>query len=768
MWVNSGGEVTVNQATQVVDSVQADAYQIDGRVTLESGLILVTNGVVAVGHAKRGQMKVKGGELRCQTMRVGVLGPPTVLGGDGTFVAAGGQTVVLDRVVVGKDSGSTGAVWVTGGNLAVSNLLTVGSAGTGSLTVSNGLVEAQETVVGQSAGGVGTVLVSGGLLTATNAETFIGLQGQGALTVADGEVQAERVHVGFHPGANGELRLQGGTLSLSTSLDVGVQAGSTGTVSVTGGELFATNAAGTGKIVVSEQGYGEWIQDGGRVVTDHLFVTNVYNNVFLLNGGTFNSHYTLFSYPDYCLVGGPGRTATLQLDGSTHTFAQGLELGNSAGATGIVEVHDTMVLAPGAIHVGRHGEGSLTISNATVKTGHMTVGLNLGGAGTVNLTQGTLVADVGLSLGAEATTWGSVTMQQSELIMTNGIAYIGGDFSGGVGELTFSNSTAHVQIVRVASKAGSQGWMGVDKGTFAVDQELILGNSDCSSTANVELIAGNLLVTNAAANAVLDVRGGSLWQYGGLLQVDRLVITNECGRARLLNGARAIGELVLAPDFDADGDGMPNGWETVNDLDPLTPVGDQGAEGDPDGDGQPNIVEFQAGTNPHNPDSVFRIVAIEREGDHVRVTWTCAGGHSYIVQSNAPAGAGSFSGDFDDLSEVIPVYGEGESVTNYLHVGGALLPAYYYRVRLGPPAVPGILGGTVLNMADAPIPGATVAATGGYETTTDETGQYELVLPPSTYNVTASAPGYAPETATGVVVIPDPVTPLDFVLGPAP
>jgi len=767
MWVYPGGEVTVNQATQVVDSVQADAYQIDGRVTLDNGLILVTNGFVAVGSVTRGELNVKGGELRCQTMRVGVLGSPT-LGGNGTFVMDGGQTVVLDRVVIGKDSGSTGAVWVAGGSLAVSNLLTVGSAGVGSLTVSNGLIEAQGTTVGQSAGAIGTVLVGGGLLRVTNADTFIGLQGQGALTVADGEVQTERVHVGYHPGANGELTLHGGTLSLSKVLDVGVQAGSTGTVSVAGGELIATNAAGTGAIVVSEQGYGEWIQDGGRVVTDHLFVTNVYNNVFLLNGGIFHSHYTLFSYPDYCLVGGPGRAATLRLDGSTHTFAQGVELGNSAGSTGIVEVHDTMVSAPGAIHVGRHGEGLLTISNATVKTGYMTVGLNLGGAGTVNLLRGTLVADGGLSLGVEATTWGSVTMQQSELILTNGIAYIGGDSGAGVGELTFSNSTAQVQIVRVASKAGSQGWMGVDKGTFAVDQELILGNHDCSSTANVELIAGNLLVTNAAGHAVLDVRGGSLWQYGGLLRVDRLVITNECGRARLLEGAREIGELVLTPDFDADGDGMPNGWETVNDLDPLTPLGDQGPDGDPDGDHQPNIVEFESGTDPHNSNSVFRIVAIERESDDVRVTWTTSGGHSYIVQSNAPADAGGFSGSFDDLSDAIPVYGEGESATNYLHVEGALLPAAYYRVRLGPPAAPGILGGTVLTMADAPIPGATVAATGGHETTTDETGQYELVLPPGTYDVTASAPGYAPQTATDVVVIPDPITHLDFVLSPPP
>jgi len=769
MWVYPGGEVTVNQATQVVDSVQADAYQIDGQVTLESGMILVTNGIVAVGHATRGQMSVKDGELRCQTMRVGVLGSPTVLGGNGTFVAAGGQTLVLNRLEIGMDPGSTGAVRVAGGSLAVSNLLTVASAGTGSLTVSNGLIEAQETVVGASAGAVGTVLVSGGMLTATNGETFIGLQGQGALTVADGEVQTKRVHVGFHPGANGELELQGGTLSLSTFLDVGVQAGSTGTVSVAGGELIATNAAGTGAIVLTGGGLSTWIQNDGVVMTDALYVTNGVHSAYVFNGGLLRSQSTLVSNQTYFVVGDNGGTATLLLEGAVHTFVHGLLLAGSSGSGGSLEAHDTEVRVPShPIHVGYAGNGLLIISNSTVKSGWLIAGMLEAAAGAIELMHGTLEVNGDLSLGDDFSAQGTLTMTQSELVVTNGTTHLGGRWDAGIGEISFANSLARLQNAQIADHAESQGTVTINQGAFTVDQAMIVGNHDCSSTANVELIAGNLLVTNAAANAVLDVRGGSLWQYGGLLQVDRLVVTNECGRARLLNGARAIGELVLAPDFDADGDGMPNGWETANDLDPLTPVGDQGADGDPDGDGQPNIVEFQAGTDPHNPDSVFRIMAIEREGDGVRLTWTCAGGHSYIVQSNAPAGAGSFSGSFDDLSEAIPVYGEGESVTNYLHVGGALLPACYYRVRLGPPAVPGILGGTVLNMADAPIPGATVAATGGYEITTGESGQYELVLPPGTYNVTASAPGYAPQTATGVLVIPDPVTRLDFVLSPSP
>ena len=54
---------------------------------------------------------------------------------------------------------------------------------------------------------------------------------------------------------------------------------------------------------------------------------------------------------------------------------------------------------------------------------------------------------------------------------------------------------------------------------------------------------------------------------------------------------------------DTDGDGLPDGWEVANNLDPNDATGDNGADGDPDADGLTDLEELDNDTDPNNLDT---------------------------------------------------------------------------------------------------------------------------------------------------------------------
>ena len=62
------------------------------------------------------------------------------------------------------------------------------------------------------------------------------------------------------------------------------------------------------------------------------------------------------------------------------------------------------------------------------------------------------------------------------------------------------------------------------------------------------------------------------------------------------------------------------------------------ANADPDGDGASNVMEFSAGTNPHDPSSGFRVTGMTRNGSNLTLTWASVSGKTYVVQSAAMPG----------------------------------------------------------------------------------------------------------------------------------
>ena len=95
--------------------------------------------------------------------------------------------------------------------------------------------------------------------------------------------------------------------------------------------------------------------------------------------------------------------------------------------------------------------------------------------------------------------------------------------------------------------------------------------------------------------------------------------------------------------LDSDGDGMPDGWELANNLNPNDPAD---AVLDVDGDGVSNLAEYRAGTNPNNAQSYLRIQFIAAGGTNgAQVAWGSASNKLYTIQraGGLMQGGGTFT-----------------------------------------------------------------------------------------------------------------------------
>jgi hypothetical protein len=227
----------------------------------------------------------------------------------------------------------------------------------------------------------------------------------------------------------------------------------------------------------------------------------------------------------------------------------------------------------------------------------------------------------------------------------------------------------------VGANAGNTGTFQLAGGTTSVFSNMTAGFIGCTSTGIVTVTGGSLYVTNGGT-AVLEVRSGPFTLSAGTVIVDKLVITNACGRLVRTGGTLAYNQLVLDPNLSAVGDSLPNSWKQQYGLDTFDP--DLGSK-DSDGDGMNNLQEYLAGTDPTNSASAFRVTSVTRVGNDVRATWSMGSGKTNALQVTSGSG---FTTNFVDLFTVTNTVG---TVTNYLDSGGATnIPARFYRVRLVP------------------------------------------------------------------------------------
>ena len=192
-----------------------------------------------------------------------------------------------------------------------------------------------------------------------------------------------------------------------------------------------------------------------------------------------------------------------------------------------------------------------------------------------------------------------------------------------------------------------------------------MGASQLSATANLDddtvLVLNGSNVSWMAGFPIASINAGGLATAAS-------VYTFASGSVSgyYLGASDSVSLLVVNPN-----DGIPISWE-IEYFGTNNPEGV--ASADADGTGQDNLLKYLAGLDPTNSASILRITAVNKQGNDIDVTWTCEGGHSYVLQSTKSAAIGGYTTNFADISPVITVPGVGATATNYVDSGAAYAP----------------------------------------------------------------------------------------------
>ena len=103
--------------------------------------------------------------------------------------------------------------------------------------------------------------------------------------------------------------------------------------------------------------------------------------------------------------------------------------------------------------------------------------------------------------------------------------------------------------------------------------------------------------------------------------------------------------------WDTDGDGMPDGWEAANGLDPTSNSNQDGTYGDPDGDGLPNIYEYVNPAWGTRNGSTFPPTQYFRPGP---INMTATESPCNPMLSLGPGGCQIFTAEVDGITQTDP------------------------------------------------------------------------------------------------------------------
>ena len=384
---------------------------------------------------------------------------------------------------LGVFAGNSGTLQVSsGGNLTLTDDLSIGDAGTGNLTISGtGTVTNLDGLIGKSGGGVGTVTISGGLWTNTG-ELRVGNSG------------------------TGNLNINGGTITNNIQASLGTTANGVGTVVVAGGTWQSSN-----QILVGFFGKGRLTINSGSVTSTSFMsisanTASTSDGAVVVNGG-------LLSVTSL-LVGG-SNAGRLDITGGQVTTTTTSSIGYLAGGNG------TVVMTGGrwdanALIVGDNttAVGSLTIGGtAVLKANQFVICDSNTATGTVNLNSGgVLESQYITSVGGTR----SLVFDGGTLRLLGNNSFLFNGFSVGNIQLAAGGGTFDTQAFDVQTLVGLTGTGGFTKtgtGTFTFRS----GGSPSNYTGATLVNQGSLIVDGQLGNTAVTVANGGLLGGSGTI-----------------------------------------------------------------------------------------------------------------------------------------------------------------------------------------------------------------------------------------------------------
>jgi len=379
--------------------------------------------------------------------------------GQGAMAVRNGAQVLSGKGYIGYNSGSLGAVTVTGAGSSWTNArdLYVGYSGSGTLTVAdggqvttatvyaslgdlrgNGTITAQGAVLDDDLvfdaahGAVQTISFgTGGSLNLSVTSYYdvaalgAGYKGAGTLRIADGvTVESAYGYLGYHSGSTGTATVTGAGSKWST-LAVYVGNNGNGTLNIQAGARVSSyssylghNSGSTGTVTVTGAG-STWTNDYGLNVG--LFGNGELN--VEAGGQVSSSRVSFLGY----LSGSTG-TATVTGAGSTWTSSGDFFVGYAGNGTLNIEAGGQVSSSPGAGIGERSGStGTVTVTGAGSTWTNFALGVGGSGNGTLNIQAGGRVSTSwSAGLGYFSGSTGTVTVTGAGSTWTNsGGLYVG-------------------------------------------------------------------------------------------------------------------------------------------------------------------------------------------------------------------------------------------------------------------------------------------------------------------------------------------------------